>query len=325
MDKLRILSGNSNPKLAEGVAAKFGIELVKAKIGRFSDGEIHIEEIGESIRGTDMFLFQSTCPPHVNDYVVELILLIDACKRASVGRLNVVMPYFGYARQDRKVTPRSSISAKVIANMIERAGADRVIAFNLHAGQIQGFFDKPVDHLLSLKVQLKALKELYPRFFKKGYNTRDKLVIGSPDAGGVEMARLFAKGVNNAGIAIIDKRREKANKSKVMHVVGDVKNMIVVLLDDMIDTGGTAVQAAEAFMEAGAEKVYGFFAHPVLSGKAVSRINNSPFEAVYVTDTIPLSIEASGCKKIKVLSTRDTLYEAIKRVHKEESVSALNK
>lgn len=323
MNSLRILSGNSNPKLAGDVAAKFGIELVKAKIGRFSDGEIQIEEIGESIRGKDIFLFQSTCPPHVNDNVMELMLMIDACRRASAQRINVVIPYYGYARQDRKVTPRSPVSAKVFAKMIESAEADRVIAFNLHSDQIQGFFDIPVDHLYSLEVQLGALRGLYPQFFEEGYNTREELVIGAPDAGAVEMARRFAKRVNNAAIAIIDKRREKANASKVMNVIGDVKGKTVILQDDMIDTAGTAVQAAKAFLEEGAEKIYGFFTHAVLSGNAVSNIINSPFEAIYVTDTIPLSREAAGCEKIKVLSVKDTLYEAIRRIHNEESVSTM--
>jgi len=309
LDKLRILTGNANPELAQRICKFLGVSLGKTKVSHFSDGEIQVE-IDESIRGMDTFVVQSTCPP-VNQNLMELLIMLDALKRASAGRITVVIPYYGYARQDRKVFPRTSISARLVANLITVAGASRVLAMDLHAGQIQGFFDIPVDHLYALPVQLNYLKKI-----------KGEVVVVSPDAGGVERARELGKRLN-ASIAIIDKRREKANVSKVMHVIGDVKNKTAILLDDMIDTGGTIVQAAEAIMEDGAKTVYACCTHPVLSGSAIERINNSSLIEMVATNTIPLSDEARKSKKIKVLDVSPILGEAIKRIHSDESVSSL--
>ena len=309
MDKLRILTGNANPELAEKICNYLGVGLGKAKVSRFSDGEVQVE-IDESVRGMDTFVVQSTCPP-VNDNLVELLIMLDALKRASSGRITVVIPYYGYARQDRKVFPRTSISARLVANLITVAGASRVLAMDLHAGQIQGFFDIPVDHLYALPVQFNYLKKI-----------KGEIVVVSPDAGGVERVRELGKRLN-ASIAIIDKRREKANVSKVMHVIGDVKNKTAILLDDMIDTGGTIVQAAQAIMDNGAGAVYACCSHAVLSGNAVEKIGASPLTELVATNTIPLSEGAQKLKKIKVLDVSPILGEAIKRIHSDESVSSL--
>ncbi len=309
MDKLRILTGNANPELAKKICEFLGVNLGKTKVSRFSDGEIQVE-IDESVRGMDTFIVQSTCPP-VNDNLMELLVMLDALKRASAGRITVVIPYYGYARQDRKVLPRTSISARLVANLITVAGASRILSMDLHAGQIQGFFDIPVDHLYALPVQFDYLKKI-----------EGEIVVVSPDAGGVERARELGKRLN-ASIAIIDKRREKANVSKVMHVIGDVKKKTAILLDDMIDTGGTIVQAAEAIVKAGASSVYACCTHPVLSGSAVDKINNSSLVEMVATNTIPLSDEAQKSKKIKVLDVSPILGEAIKRIHSDESVSSL--
>ncbi|HOC46485.1 MAG: ribose-phosphate pyrophosphokinase [Syntrophorhabdaceae bacterium] len=309
MNKLRILTGNANPELAYKIGEYLGIDLLKAGVTQFSDGEIQIS-IDESVRGMDMFVVQSTCPP-VNHNLMELLIMIDALKRASAGRITVVMPYYGYARQDRKVIPRTSISARLVANLVTVAGASRILAMDLHAGQIQGFFDIPVDHLYALPVQLEYIKKI-----------AGDVVVVSPDAGGVERARELGKRIN-ATIAIIDKRREKANESKVMHVIGEVRGRTAILLDDMIDTGGTIVQAAKAIVEDGAKMVYACCTHPVLSGKAIERLNESPFEEVIVTNTIPLSEEAKKLQKIKVLDVSPILGEAIKRIHSDASVSSL--
>jgi len=309
LNKLRILTGNANPELAYKIGEYLGIDLLKAGVTQFSDGEIQIS-IDESVRGMDMFVVQSTCPP-VNHNLMELLIMIDALKRASAGRITVVMPYYGYARQDRKVIPRTSISARLVANLVTVAGASRILAMDLHAGQIQGFFDIPVDHLYALPVQLEYIKKI-----------AGDVVVVSPDAGGVERARELGKRIN-ATIAIIDKRREKANESKVMHVIGEVRGRTAILLDDMIDTGGTIVQAAKAIVEDGAKMVYACCTHPVLSGKAIERLNESPFEEVIVTNTIPLSEEAKKLQKIKVLDVSPILGEAIKRIHSDASVSSL--
>jgi len=309
LDKLRILTGNANPELAEKICNYLGVGLGKAKVSRFSDGEVQVE-IDESVRGMDTFVVQSTCPP-VNDNLVELLIMLDALKRASSGRITVVIPYYGYARQDRKVFPRTSISARLVANLITVAGASRVLAMDLHAGQIQGFFDIPVDHLYALPVQFNYLKKI-----------KGEIVVVSPDAGGVERVRELGKRLN-ASIAIIDKRREKANVSKVMHVIGDVKNKTAILLDDMIDTGGTIVQAAQAIMDNGAGAVYACCSHAVLSGNAVEKIGASPLTELVATNTIPLSEGAQKLKKIKVLDVSPILGEAIKRIHSDESVSSL--
>ena len=310
MDKLRIFSGNASRELSERICQFLGIEVGKAKVGTFSDGEIQVE-IEESVRGMDTFLIQSTCPP-VNENLMELLIMLDALKRASAARITVVMPYYGYARQDRKVAPRAPITAKLVADLIEVAGASRILAMDLHVGQIQGFFDIPVDHLYALPVQLDYFR-----------NVTGEIVVVSPDAGGVERAREFAKRFKNASIAIIDKRREQANVSKVMHIVGDVKGKVAILLDDMIDTGGTLVQAADALVRDGAALVYACCSHGVLSGNAVERINNSKLHELVVTNTIPVQDKLEKQGRIRVLDVSPILGEAIKRIHDDASVSSL--
>ncbi|OPY77370.1 MAG: Ribose-phosphate pyrophosphokinase [Syntrophorhabdus sp. PtaU1.Bin153] len=309
MNKLKIFSGNANVELAERICRFLGISLGQAKVGSFSDGEVQTE-INESVRGMDVFVVQPTCPP-VNHNLIELLVMLDALKRASAQRITVVIPYYGYARQDRKVLPRTSISARLVANLMTVAGAGRILAMDLHAGQIQGFFDVPVDHLYALPVQLEYLKKI-----------KGEVVVVSPDAGGVERARELGKRLN-ATLAIIDKRREKANVSKVMHIIGNVEGKTAILLDDMIDTGGTIVQAAEALRDNGAKAVYACCTHAVLSGNAVQKIADSPIKEMVATNTIPLSAEAKKIKKIKVLDVSPILGEAIKRIHNEESVSSL--
>jgi len=309
VSKLKIFSGNANRALADKICKFLHTQPGKAKVGHFSDGEVHVE-IYESVRGMDTFVVQSTCPP-VDHNLMELLVMIDALRRASAKRITVVIPYYGYARQDRKVVPRTSITAKLVANLITVAGASRILAMDLHAGQIQGFFDIPVDHLFALPVHLNYLRKI-----------KGDLVIVSPDAGGVERARAFGKRLN-ASLAIIDKRREKANISKVMNIIGDVKGKVVIILDDMIDTGGTIVQAAEAIMDNGAKDVYACCTHAVLSGNALEKIKNSQIKELIVTNTIPLSEEGQQIKKIKVLDVSPILGEAIKRIHRGESVSSL--
>jgi ribose-phosphate pyrophosphokinase len=309
VDKLRIFTGNANVALAERICSFLNIPLGKAKVGAFSDGEVQVE-INESVRGMDVFVVQPTCPP-VNHNLMELLIMLDALKRASAERITLVIPYYGYARQDRKVLPRTSISARLVANLITLAGASRILAMDLHAGQIQGFFDVPVDHLFALPVQLQYFKRI-----------KGEIVVVSPDAGGVERARELGKRLN-ASLAIIDKRREKANVSKVMRIIGNVKNKTAILLDDMIDTGGTIVQAAEALSADGAKTVFACCSHAVLSGNAVERIETSPIKELIATNTIPLSDAARKVKKIKVLDVSPILGEAIKRIHNDESVSSL--
>jgi len=308
--ELKIFAGNSNLPLAERVCSYLEVPLGRAQVKTFSDGEVSVE-IDENVRGADVFVIQSTCPP-VNHNLMELLIMIDALKRASAGRINAVIPYYGYARQDRKVAPRQPISAKLVANLITVAGASRVLTMDLHAGQIQGFFDIPVDNLFATPVLLQYIRDHFA----------NDLVIVSPDAGGVERARAFAKRLD-ASLAIIDKRREKANVAKVMHIIGDVRGKTAVLLDDMVDTAGTLTQAAEALVREGARAVYGCCTHPVLSGKAVERIATSPLRELIVTDTIPLKEEAAKCEKIKVLSVAKLFGEAIRRIHLNQSVSAL--
>ncbi len=311
INHLKIFSGNANPELAEKICAYLAIPLGRANVRTFSDGEIFVE-IQENVRGADVFVIQPTCPP-VNDHLMELLIMIDALRRASARRITAVIPYYGYARQDRKVIPRTPITAKLVANLITVAGARRVLTIDLHAGQIQGFFDIPVDHLYAAPVLITYLKEEF----------RDKeIVMVSPDAGGVERARAYAKRLN-AGLAIIDKRRLRPNESEVMHVVGDVKGKVAIILDDMIDTAGTICKAADALYERGAKEVHGMATHPVLSGPAIERLKKSPMKSVVVTDTIPLREEAKKLKKIKVLSVAELLGEAIRRIHNDDSVSSL--
>ena len=309
-NKLRVFTGNSNVSLSHMICEHLGIPLGKAQVKKFSDGEINVE-INESVRGMDVFVVQSTCPP-VNNHLMELLILIDALKRASASRISAVIPYYGYARQDKKVFPRASISAKLVADLITTAGASRLLTIELHASQIQGFFNIPVDHLYASPILLDYLKERFQR----------DLVIVSPDAGGVERARAFAKRLNVA-LAIIDKRRDMPNVAEVMYIIGDVRGKDSILLDDMVDTGGTLSNAALALKEEGVENVYAYCTHPVLSGRAIDRLMESPLQEVIVTDTIPLRGEAVSCKKLKVLSVAPLLAEAIKRIHRDESVSSL--
>jgi ribose-phosphate pyrophosphokinase len=307
---IKVISGSSHRGLVQEVVDCLGISMCDTTITAFSDGEIMIQ-INENVRGTDAFVIQSTCPP-VNDNIMKLLLIIDALKRASAGRITAVVPYYGYARQDRKVQPRVPISSKLVADLITAAGANRVLAVDLHAGQIQGFFNIPVDHLYASPVLLDYIR---------GRNFRD-LVIVSPDAGGVERARAFAKRLQ-CSLAIVDKRRELANVSQVMNVIGDVKDSDTLLLDDMIDTAGTTTQAASALKEHGAHRVFAASTHAVLSGPAIDRINSSVIEEVIVVNTIPLDSKKEKCSKLTVLSIAPLLAEAIKRIHEESSISSL--
>ena len=306
---LRIFTGNSNIELVEKISKELNSPIGKSVVRNFSDGEINVE-IDESVRGMDVFVIQSVCAP-VNNNLMELLILIDALKRASARRITAVLPYYGYARQDRKVSPRAPISAKLVADLITTAGASRILTVDLHAGQIQGFFNIPVDHLFAAPVVLDYLKKI-----------KNDVVVVSPDAGGVERARAYAKRLNTS-LAIIDKRRESPNVSQVMNIIGDVTGMSAVLVDDLVDTGGTLVRAAYALMEKGAKAVYACCTHPVLSGQAVEVLMESPIEEMIVTDTIPLREEAKDCPKIKVLSISSLLAEAIRRIYEDESVSDL--
>jgi len=305
-----IFAGNSNPDLAKKICDYLQMPLGGAKVKTFSDGEVQIE-IDENVRGKTVYVVQSTCRP-VNDNLVELLLMLDALKRSSALRIGAVIPYFGYARQDKKVAPRVHISAKLVADLIATAGASRVITMDLHAGQIQGFFDVPVDNLFAAPVLIDYMREK----FKKD------LVIVSPDAGGVERARAFAKRLA-ADLAIVDKRRSEPNVAKAMAVIGNVKNKVAVILDDMVDTAGTLTEAAEAIMNADAQEVHACCAHPVLSGTAVERINDSALKSLVCTDTIPLSGKAEICEKMKVLSISEIVGEAIIRSFRGDSVTSL--
>lgn len=305
-----VFSGNSNRPLAESICSILGIELGSAEVKRFSDGETSVD-IRQSIRGKDIYIVQSTCSP-ANETLMELLIMLDAVKRASAHTITAVVPYFGYARQDRKASPRTPITAKLVADLLTVAGADRVLTMDLHAGQIQGFFDTPVDNLFAKPVVLNYIKG---RFM-------NHLCVVSPDAGGVERARAYAKPLK-ADLAIIDKKRERANESDVMHIIGDVRDKVCLLIDDIVDTAGTLTNAAVALKDAGAERVLACCTHPVLSGPAIKRINASPLEELVVTDTIPLTGEAVECGKITVLSVAPLLAEAIERIYRDESVSEL--
>ncbi|MEF3169025.1 MAG: ribose-phosphate pyrophosphokinase [Deltaproteobacteria bacterium] len=307
---LKVFSGNANPALAQEICDYLGMPLGRATVKTFSDGEIFVE-IGENVRGADVFVIQPTCPP-VNQNMMELLIMIDALRRASSRRITAVLPYYGYARQDRKAAPRVPITAKLVADLITTSGARRVLAMDLHAGQIQGFFNIPVDHLFAAPILLKYIRE----------NFADDLVMVSPDAGGVERTRAFAKRLG-AGLAIVDKRRERPNESQVMNVIGDVKGKTAIILDDMVDTAGTLCQAAQVLIDKGAKVVHGCATHPVLSGPAVERITSSPLASMVVTNSIPLSPEARKVKKITVLSIAELLGEAIQRIHNDDSVSSL--
>ncbi len=310
MDQMRVFSGNSNLPLTKEICEILGIALGQAEVKTFSDGEIQVD-IEESVRGTDAFVVQSICTPG-NNNLMELLIMIDAMKRASANRITAVLPYYGYARQDRKVSPRAPITAKLVADLITTAGAHRVLAIDLHAGQIQGFFNIPVDHLFAAPVLLDYLRQRF----------EGQIVIVSPDAGGVERARAFAKRMK-ATLAIIDKRRDSPNKAKFMNLIGEVKGMEAIILDDMVDTAGTLVEAAVALDSKGARGVQACCVHPVLSGPAVQRLNASIIRELTVTNTIPLNPEAVGNPKFKVLSVAGILAEAIKRIHCNDSVSSL--
>jgi len=311
MHNVRIFTGNANRPLAESIGRHLGLPLGRVMCKAFSDGEIAVE-IEESVRGWDVFVVQSTCPP-VNQHLMELLVMMDALKRASANSISAVVPYYGYARQDRKVHPRVPITSKLVADLLTVAGADRVLTVDLHAGQIQGFFDIPVDNLFATPVLLDDIRKRFQG---------DDMVVVSPDAGGVERARAFAKRLD-AGLAIIDKRREKANVSEVMHIIGEVEGLDAILLDDMVDTAGTLTNAARALKANGARRVYAACTHSVLSGPAVDRIVNSPLEELITTDTIPLRPEAKACGKIRPLTVAPLLAEAIRRITECGSVSSL--
>lgn len=309
-DRIKILTGNANRPLADGVCQNLGIELGRARVQAFSDGENNVQ-IQENVRGADVFVVQSTSTP-VDHHIMELLFIIDALKRSSAERITAVLPYYGYARQDRKDKPRVPISAKLIAKLLETSGADRILALDLHAAQIQGFFDIPVDHLFSTPVMIDYYKPL----------DIPNLTVVSPDAGGVERARAFAKRLN-APLAIVDKRREEANVAEVMNVIGDVEGQNCLMVDDLIDTAGTLVKGAEALLDHGAASVSACATHAVLSGPALDRIEESALKEVVVTDSIPLSERAQGMKTIKSLSIAPLLARAIQSIHEETSVSIL--
>ena len=312
-DTLALFTGNANPALAQDIARSLQTPLGRVYVGRFSDGEVNIE-LMENVRGRDVFIVQSTCPP-ANDSLMELLVMVDACRRASAARITAVVPYFGYSRQDRRIKgTRSAISAKLVANMVSSAGVNRLLTIDLHSDQIQGFFDIPVDNVYASPVLLgDAWKQAYRN-----------VVIVSPDVGGVARARAFAKRLDDAELAIIDKRRPRANESKVMNIIGGVEGKTCMLVDDMVDTAGTLCQAATALKEeGGAMKVVAYITHPVLSGGAVERISQSALDELVVTDTIPLSETARRAGCIRQLSVAELLAETIRRIRDEESVSSL--
>ncbi len=312
MPNLVLFTGNANPELARKVAGQLHVPLGAAHVGRFSDGEIAVE-INDNVRGKDVFILQSTCNP-TNDNLMEMIVMADALRRASAGRITAVIPYFGYARQDRRVrSARVPITAKVVADMLTTVGVDRVLTVDLHADQIQGFFDIPVDNIYASPVLLADIE-------KQGY---DNLMVVSPDVGGVVRARAVAKQLNEADLAIIDKRRPKANESQVMHIIGEVKGRDCVIVDDMVDTAGTLCKAAAALKEHGARRVLAYCTHAVLSGPAISNIQASVLDELVVTDTIPLTEQALATGRIRQVSLAAMLAETVRRINNEESISAM--
>lgn len=311
---MMVFTGNANPELAHTIASHLQLPMGKMAVGRFSDGEVAVE-IMENVRGRDVFLVQPTCPPS-NETLMELLVMIDAMRRASAGRITAVIPYFGYARQDRR--PRASrvpITAKLVANMLTTAGVNRVLTMDLHADQIQGFFDIPVDNVYTSPVLLGDAYKLK--------QTHGELVVVSPDVGGVVRARAFAKRLDDSDLAIIDKRRPRANEAQVMNIIGSVDGKVCMIVDDLIDTAGTLCKAAGALKEHGAKAVYAYIAHPVLSGKAIENIENSLLDELVVTDTIPLNGDAAKCNRIRQLGIADILAETMRRISDEESVSSL--
>ena len=309
MNKMVIFSGSSNLKLAEKICKTLKVNMGEAFVSKFSDGEIRVK-IKDNVRGKDVFVIQSTCPP-VNDNLVELLILLDALKRASAYRITAVIPYFGYARQDRKDQPRVPITAKLVANILASAGASRVLTLDLHAGQIQGFFDIPLDHLYALNVFYNYFKKMEP----------NDLVIVSPDVGGIKVARAYAKKFN-AGLAIVDKRRNSPDSTDVMHILGDVEGKNVIMVDDMISTGSSLVEAAKALKRHKAKKIYAAITHGILCSNAVEKIENSEIDLLVITDSVPLS-DKKKSKKIKVISVGSLFAEAIKRIRFEKSISVL--
>lgn len=309
---MQLFTGNAHRELALEISQYLNIQVGDATVGKFSDGEIFVQ-INENVRGSDVFVIQPTCVP-VNRNIMELLLMVDALKRASARRITAVIPYYGYARQDRKVQPRVPISAKLVADLITAAGTNRVLTMDLHAAQIQGFFNIPVDNLYASPILLE--------YVEKKYNHRKNLVIVSPDAGGVERARAFAKKLQSS-IAIIDKRREASNISQSMNVIGEVEGKDTIILDDIIDTGGTTIQAASALKEKGANRIIAACTHAVLSGTAVEKLNNSEIQELIVTNTIPVDSNKQQCTKLTVLSIASLIGEAIKRIHEESSISSL--
>ncbi len=310
--RMMVFSGNANPSLANNIAQYLNMSVGKASVGRFSDGEITVE-ILENVRGNDVFIVQPTCAP-ANDNLIELLVMVDAVRRASAARITTVIPYFGYSRQDRRTrSARVPITAKLIANMIATAGSDRVLTIDLHADQIQGFFDLPVDNVYASPILLGDIwRQKYPN-----------LIVVSPDVGGVVRASALAKRLGDADLAIIDKRRPKPNVAKVMHIIGDVKDRTCVLVDDLVDTAGTLCKAADALKENGAARVVAYCTHPVLSGRAIENLENSMIDELVVTDTIPLRSATKECSKIRQLSVAEMLAETMRRIHMEESVSSL--
>jgi ribose-phosphate pyrophosphokinase len=308
---LKILTGNSNPEFAQKLASSIGTEVGRLSLRRFADGEVYVE-IKDNVRGRDVFIVQSTCAP-ANEHIMELLVLMDAVKRASADRVTVVTPYYGYARQDRKVAPRSPISAKLVADLLQVAGADRLLSLDLHAGQIQGFFDIPVDNMYASPAFIPSIRKII-----EGQD----VVIVSPDAGGVQRARAYGKKID-APIAMIDKRRERANEVAEMNIIGDVAGRFAIIVDDMVDTAGTLTKAAQAVVDAGATGVAAVCTHAVLSGPAVERISKSVLHSLIVSDSIPLRDEAKACDKIQVASVGPLLGEAVRRIHTGDSVSSL--
>jgi ribose-phosphate pyrophosphokinase len=312
---IKLFAGNATPELAEIISNRLDIDLGNATVGRFSDGEISVQ-VNDNVRGSDVFIIQSTCAP-CNDNLMELIVMVDALRRASAGRITAVIPYFGYARQDRRVrSARVPITAKVVADFLSSVGVDRVLTVDLHAEQIQGFFDVPVDNVFGSPILVDDLR-------KKGFDVADDVVVVSPDIGGVVRARAIAKLLDDKDLAIIDKRRPQANVAQVMHIIGDVKGRDCIMVDDMIDTGGTLCKAAEALKAQGAKRVFAYATHPVFSGNALENLQNSVIDEVIVTDSIPLSDDIRALPKVRQLTLGNMLAEAIRRLSNEESISAM--
>ena len=314
--ELKVFTGNSNPELAKAICNELFLDLGTATTGQFADGECSVS-IQEAVRGCDVFIVQSTCKP-VNDNMMELLIMIDAMRRASAGRITAVIPYFGYARQDRKAKSRDPISAKLVANLITAAGADRVLTMDLHAAQIQGFFDIPVDNLMGGNIFTKYYRDMIRKSKDK-----DNFLVVSPDVGSVARARAFAMKLD-LGLAIVDKRREKANQSEVMNIIGDVSGKNCIILDDIVDTAGSLCGAAKAIKDAGANEIFACISHGVLSGPAIERIEASPFDELLLLDTIPYPADREPCSKIRYLSTAPMFAESIRRIHEEKSLFSIN-